>query len=250
MYNYKILMSQLVQYAKVIHNMVTNQMIKWSDMHMLKSFDVSVKNLQKDLLEMADATKEQITSAVASLVNHDSALAIKVMDNDDIIDNLQKEIDDKAIRLIAMQNPMATDLRGVFSATKVASDLERMADYAVDIAKISVRYQDEGFYKILDNIKKMTVLVCDMIEAGVDAYLTTNVENSYAICKKDDEVDDIFRDIFGEVLGIIARGENTTEQLPQLLFVCKYLERAADHVTNICENTIYLVTGVYLDLNK
>ncbi|ADL51604.1 phosphate signaling complex protein PhoU [Clostridium cellulovorans] len=217
---------------------------------MLKSFDISVKNLHKDLLEMSDATKEQISLAVTALVNHDSALAIKVMDSDDVIDNLQKEIDDKAIRLIAMQNPMATDLRGVFSATKVASDLERMADYAVDIAKISVRYQDEGFHKILQNIQKMTGLVCDMIGEGVNAYLNTNVDDSYTICKKDDEVDDIFRDIFGEVLGIIARGDNATEQLPQLLFVCKYLERAADHVTNICENTIYLVTGVYLDLNK
>ncbi|WP_298838277.1 phosphate signaling complex protein PhoU, partial [uncultured Clostridium sp.] len=130
------------------------------------------------------------------------------------------------------------------------TDLERMADYAVDVAKITIRLKDEKYIKQLVDIPKMAEIVVHMIKDSLDAYVSGDIEKAYAVCKRDDEVDDIYKEVFGELLRIMFENQETVNQATQFLFICKWLERIADHTTNICEWTIYLVTGEKVNLNE
>lgn len=214
------------------------------------TFDLHLESLHNYVLRMGSIVEKQIYDATEALHKQDVELAKKVIDDDDIVDNLEKEIEDKCIKLIAREQPLAKDLRMIFTSTKIVTDLERMADHAVDIAKIAILLKDEKFIKPLVDIPKMAGLVKDMIKEGLDAYVDGDVDKAYLVCKKDDEIDDIYRGVFKEMLPIMAKDQSTINQATQFLFVCKYLERVADHVTNICEWTIYLVTGEIKDLNE
>lgn len=214
------------------------------------TFDLHLESLHNYILRMGSIVEKQIYDATESLHKQDVELAKKVIDDDDIVDNLEKEIEDRCIKLIAKEQPLAKDLRMIFTSTKIVTDLERMADHAVDIAKIAIVLKDEKFIKPLVDIPKMAGLVKNMIREGLDAYVEGDVDKAYLVCKKDDEVDDIYRGVFKEMLPIMAKDQSTINQATQFLFVCKYLERVADHVTNICEWTIYLVTGEIKDLNE
>lgn len=213
-------------------------------------FDLRLTELHNDLLRMGSIVEKQIHLCIEALVNHDVVLAKKIIEDDDLVDDLQKEIEDKCIKLIATEQPLAKDLRMIFTTTKIVTDLERMADHAVDIAKIAIRLKDEKFIKPLVDIPKMSNLVNEMIKESLDCYVDGNVEGSYIVCKKDDQIDAIYRGVFKEMLPIMAADNSTINQATQFLFICKYLERIADHVTNICEWTIYLVTGEQIDLNE
>jgi phosphate transport system protein len=213
------------------------------------SFDVNLQGLHNDLLRMGSVVEKQIYKCVEALVNQDSSLAEEVIKNDDIVDDLQKDIENKCIRLIATQQPLAQDLRTIFTATKIVTDLERMADHAVDIAKITQRLIGEKYIKQLIDIPRITDIVKEMIKLSLDAYVEGDVEKAYATCKMDDKVDAIYRQVFSELLVLMMADASTIKQATQFLFVCKFLERVADHTTNICESTIYLVTGEQIDLN-
>ncbi|AJA48190.1 phosphate-specific transport system accessory protein PhoU [Clostridium pasteurianum DSM 525 = ATCC 6013] len=215
-----------------------------------KVFDLHLEEMHTDLLRMGSMVEKQIFQCIESLVNQDQTLAQKVIDNDDIIDDMQKEIENKAIKLIAMQQPIAMDLRNIFTTTKIVTDLERIADHAVDIAKVTKRLKKYKDIKTLTNISHMADLVKEILKYSLDAYVQGDVKAAYAICKKDDEIDAIYKQIFSEFLVIMMENPKTINQLTQFLFACKYLERIADHTTNICESTIYLVTGEQIDLNE
>lgn len=214
------------------------------------SFDTHLNEMHNDLLRMGSIVEKQIYHCIEALVNQDMDLANQVIDNDDLVDDLQKEIEDKCIKLIATQQPLALDLRNIFTTTKIVTDLERMADHAVDIAKITKRLKGEKYIKQLIDIPKMADIVKKMIKYSLDAYVEGDVKKAYDICKMDDEIDAIYKQVFSELLVIMMNDHNTINQSTQFLFVCKFLERVADHVTNICEWTIYLVTGEQKDLNE
>ncbi|GLC32833.1 phosphate signaling complex protein PhoU [Clostridium omnivorum] len=214
------------------------------------SFDTNLQELHNDLLRMGSIVEKQIYECIEALVNQDDAQANKVIDNDDLVDELQREIEGKCIKLIATQQPLALDLRNIFTTTKIVTDLERMADHAVDIAKITKRLKGEKYIKQLIDIPKAADIVKEMIKQALDAYVEGNVEKAYAVCKMDDKVDALYKQVFSELLGLMAKDSSTVNQATQFLFVCKFLERVADHVTNICEWTIYLVTGDQVDLNE
>jgi phosphate transport system protein len=214
------------------------------------SFDTNLQGLHNDILRMGSIVEKQIYQCIEALVNQDTELASKVVENDDLVDGLQKEIEDKCIRLIATQQPLALDLRTIFTTIKLVTDLERMADHAVDIAKITFRLKGEKYIKQLIDIPKMADLVKEMIKSSLDAYVIGSVEKAYATCKMDDEIDAIYKRVFTELLTLMAEDSTTIKQATQFLFVCKFLERVADHTTNICEWTIYLVTGEQKDLNE
>lgn len=214
------------------------------------SFDTNLQDLHNDLLRMGSIVEKQIYQCIEALVNQDETLANQVIENDDLVDNLQKEIEGKCIKLIATQQPLALDLRNIFTSTKIVTDLERMADHAVDIAKITKRLIGEKYIKQLIDIPRMADIVKEMIKLSLDAYVEGNVEKAYAVCKMDDKIDAIYKQVFSELLVIMMSDSKTINQATQFLFVCKFLERVADHVTNICEWTIYLVTGEQVDLNE
>lgn len=215
-----------------------------------KIFDSHLEELHVDLLRMGSMAEKQLFQAVEALVNQDEELAKKVIDNDDIVDDMQKDIENKAIRLIALQHPLAIDLRNIFTTTKIVTDLERMADHAVDIAKVTKRLKNEKPIKPLLDIPKMSNIVREMIRESLDAYVNADVDKAYEICKKDDEVDYIYKQVFSDLLLMMMEDHKTINQATQYILICKYLERIADHTTNVCESTIYLVTGEQIDLNE
>lgn len=212
-------------------------------------FDYALDELNNDLLRMGSIVEKQIHQCIEALVKQDEKLAEQIIDNDDLVDKLEREIENKCIKLIAKEQPLAIDLRTIISTTKLVTDLERIADYAVDIAKITIRLKNETYIKELIDIPKMGDVVKEMIRKALDAHVAGDVEGAYAACKMDDEVDALYRKIFSELVGLMQKGQNNFNQITQLLFVSKHLERVGDHITNVCEWTIYLVTGEQKDLN-
>ena len=208
-----------------------------------------IGKLHDDLLKMGNIVESQVNQSIKALKNQDVALANEVINNDDVVDDLMKEIEDKSIKLIAMQQPIATDLRFIFTCINVVTDLERIADHAVDIAKIAILLKDQDYMKELIDIPKMGDIVGNMIKEGINAYVERDLDKAYEISRRDDIIDEIFKNVFNETLKVMVKDTTKIEQATQFLFVCKFLERVADHVTNICEWTIYIVTGEQVDLN-
>ncbi|MDO4535190.1 MAG: phosphate signaling complex protein PhoU [Clostridium perfringens] len=214
------------------------------------AFDLALQNLNDELLKMCEEVKNQIRLSIKSLVNKDVELAKQVVKGDDIVDNLNKEIEDKCVRFIATEQPLAKDLREIFTAIKVVTDLERMADYAVDIAKITIHLQDEEYVKKLIQIPELAEKVLNVIGLAIDAYIKGDSKRAYEICKMDDEIDDLYKQILEELFNMMVEDNSTAAQTGRFMFVVKNLERIGDHVTNICEWTIYSVEGKYVDLNE
>lgn len=214
-----------------------------------KVFDSHLEELHTDLLRMGSFVEKQMYECIEALVNQDIKVAEEIIKNDDIIDGMQKSIEDKAIKLTAMQQPIAADLRNIFTTIKIVTDLERMADHAVDIAKAIKRLKDEKYVKPLIDIPNMGNIVKNMIKGALDAYVDTNLDKAYEVCKMDDELDAIYKHVFSELLLMMRNDPKTINQATQFLFVCKYFERVGDRTTNICESTIYLITGEQVDLN-
>ncbi|KFX59127.1 phosphate signaling complex protein PhoU [Clostridium botulinum] len=215
-----------------------------------ESQDTRVKEINRQLLKMTSLVEKQIHDSMISLKNHDSDMADKVIKYDDKVDDLQKIIEEDCIKFIAMEQPLATDLRRVFTASKIVTDLERMADHAVDICKITKRLNQAIFKENISELWDMEVKVREMINLSIEAYIKDDVDFAYKVCKMDDVIDDLYKRLFGVCIGEIKKNENLINQGTQLLFVIKYLERIADHVTNICEWTIFSKYGTYVDLNE
>lgn len=214
-----------------------------------KGFDFALEQLNDDIIRMGSIVEKQIHQSIEALVQKDINLAEQIIANDDLVDNFEKEIENKCIRLIGKEQPLAIDLRTIFTCSKIITDLERIADHAVDVAKVVKRLKNENYIKELIDIPKMASLVEVMIKQALDAFVEGNVKASLDICKLDDEVDGYYKKIFRDLLELMTKDNSTINQGTQFLFVAKNLERVADHVTNICEWTVYLVTGELVDLN-
>lgn len=214
-----------------------------------KSFDLGLAELHDDLLYMGSIVEEQVRESVNSLLNRNMELAQEVIDNDHNVDNLQKKIDNQCIRLIGLEQPLASDLRNLFTTTKVATDLERVGDHAAHIARTTIRLKDEIELSNLAHIAQIIQIVTRMVKQSVQAFVEKDEEAAYEVSKMDDEIDLLYRSIFTELIITMVKNQEYVHQASQLLFVCKDLERIADHATNICEWTIYLVSGEMLELN-
>lgn len=215
-----------------------------------KAFDKSLHNMHNALLRMGSKVEKQLRTSVESLEKKDIELAKQVIKEDDQIDNMQKEIENMCIGLIAMEHPLASDLRDVFSGIKIATDLERMGDHAVDIAKITKRITVGNEMEIMSDLVNMTSIVIDMIKGCLDAYIEKNLDKCYEVANKDNQVDDIYKKVFKDIFAAMEKDKSFINDHSQFLFVCKYLERLGDRCTNICESTIYLITGKIEDLNE
>ncbi|MEY7999548.1 phosphate signaling complex protein PhoU [Clostridium sp. Mt-5] len=215
-----------------------------------KAFDYALKEIHNDVLRMGSIVEKQIHQCIESLVNQDEELALQTIKNDDLVDDLQRKIEDKCIKVTAKEQPLAIDLRTIFTNSKLIMDLERMADHAVDIAKITLRLKNEKYAKRLIDIPEMSDIIDKMIKMALDSYVHRDLDKAYEACKMDDEIDRLFKNVINDMVKITEKDKSKANQMIQLMFVCKYLERIADRVTNICEGTIYLVTGEQKDLNE
>jgi len=205
--------------------------------------DSKMVKIQEYLLKMSAAVEEIVEKAIRALVEQDLALANEVLELDTLIDELEEKIEKKCINVIATQQPLASDLRKLSAILKIITDLERIGDHAVNIAEVVIDIGDEKLIKPLVDIPKMADIARDMIRKSLDAYITEDDELATVVAQMDDQVDDLYEGIYHELLDLYTEDRTITKQLTQLLFIGRYLERIADHTTNICERIIYMITG-------
>ncbi|MFA5880895.1 MAG: phosphate signaling complex protein PhoU [Eubacteriales bacterium] len=214
------------------------------------SFDQALEELQQEILRMGSLVEQAIYNSVHSLASKNVPLAEEVIKGDRFIDQMETDIEYMCLKLIATQQPIAGDLRKISTGFKIITDLERMADHAVDIAKVTRRLAGQPLIKPLVDIPRMAALSRQMVKEGLDAYVKGDVDLAKTLNEKDDEVDHLYSQIFRELLTYMMEDPRTITQATYLILVGRYIERIADHATNIGERVIFLVTGERPDLNE
>ena len=216
---------------------------------MRNQFISKLDELKVKLLKMGAMVQEIIEVSTRALTTRDIALAKQVYILDDKIDELELEIEMECMNLIALQQPMAKDLRVIGSILKIITDLERMGDHAVNIAKVTLEIGDEPFIKPLIDIPKMAKLTQDMVNKSLDAFVKSDIELAKEVAKDDDEVDMLYEKIYTELINKMIDNREIVKQATNLIFIGRFLERIADHATNIGERVIYMVTGELEQIN-
>ena len=206
-------------------------------------FDRDLRDLQDELLTLGGMVEKAIAKSLDALKNRDLALSEEVIAEDDIIDEMRFELEERCIDLMATQQPLAGDLRIIITVLHVAVELERMGDYAEGIAKISVAMGDEPPLKPLIDIPRMADRSSDMLRRSLDAFVNRDIAAAYQICEDDDEVDALYDQVYKELLIYMMSDPGTIRRATYLLWVAHDLERIADRTTNIAERVIFLVTG-------
>lgn len=217
---------------------------------MRPQFDADLKSLQEMIIELAMKTKKAVIKSMDAFRTENIELALEVIEEDERINKLEKEINELILVIITRQQPVAVDLRRNLTAIKIAHDLERVADYAVNIAKSTIRIRSRQDHLPLENIEKMHALGLDMLSKAVDAYRTEDLQAAKEIGEIDDQVDELYGVTVQTLMSSIADSPEHVSNVMQMAFVCRYLERIADYATNIAENIYYLVKGKYYLLNQ
>ncbi len=208
-------------------------------------FDEKLQDMENLLIKMGAEVEEIVSLAFKSFLVQDRELAKRVIALDKNIDYLEIEVEKKCIALIALQQPLAGDLREIAGILKIITDLERIGDYAVNIAKITLEFEEsEEFIKPLIDLPKMEGFVKSMVKGSLDAFVNKDVDKAREIALLDDKVDELYEHIYTDLLEYKVDDKQTKQQIIRLLFVGRHLERMADHVTNICERVIYMIEGI------
>ncbi len=210
----------------------------------LRHFTVEMEELNELLLRMGALVESSIRRSVQSLVDRDKELAKAVMRDEPTINLMQVEVDSKTTRILALNQPVARDLRFLMATLKINTDLERMGDLAVNIAERAVALISLPPVKPLEDIPKMAALVEDMLLKSLDAFVKVDAELAQTICPADDEVDALRDKVYTELVEFMQRDPATVPAAVDLIFVARNLERIADHATNIAEDVIFLAKGV------
>lgn len=205
--------------------------------------------LKEQLVTMGEQVERSISMAVTALKDRDLALAQSVVDGDTLINQSHLAIEQACIRLLALQQPLARDLREVTSTLKVITDLERMADHAVDIARVTIRLGGAPLIKPLVDIPKMADLAQLMVREAIMSFVSADSELAVVMTQRDHEVDHLHRRVIEDLHALMAHDPSTVEQGLQLMRVSSFLERIADHATNLGEWVVFVVSGVRLELN-
>lgn len=205
-------------------------------------FDQHLTSLRHDILDLGSRTEQAIRRAMESLRRRDLTLAREVVDGDHDINRRRFAIEDHAVNLIATQQPMASDLRTIVAAIHIATELERIADHAEGIARISLML-DEHALPPLGRLSEMSDIGIDMMHQSLTAFIERDVDLANRVCKQDDELDELYDANYAEVIGRMLMEPNQAKILTYQLWTAHNLERIGDRATNICERVIYFVTG-------
>ena len=208
-----------------------------------RHFDEELADLKTKLLRMAAQTEDQIDKALTALVTRDSALAREVIERDHEINALDVEIDEESIRLLALHQPAARDLRLVTTAMKIATELERISDLAENVCERTIELNEEPQLKPYIDIPMMGNMARMMVKQSIDAFVKDDSTLARKVLTDDDYVDDLMEQLFRELLSFMIEDTQTISRAIRLSFIAKYLERMADHATNIAELVVYLVEG-------
>ena len=206
-------------------------------------FDRNLKLLQEELLLLGGLVEKAIVDSIEALKTRDIELSHKIVSQDDIIDQKTNQIEEKAIDLIATQQPIAIDLRTLMSVIHISVELERMGDYAEGIGKIGVMMGNDPPVKPLVDIPKMSAKASDMLKRSLDALVRRDPALARQVCEDDDEVDNLYDQIYKDLIALMISDPTTTQRATYLMWVAHDLERIADRATNIAERVIFLVTG-------
>ena len=208
-----------------------------------RHFDEELGELKTKLLRMAGLAEGQIDNALTSLITRDSALARQVIERDHQVNALDVEIDDDSIGLLALHQPAAHDLRLVTTVMKIATELERISDLAENVSERSIELNDEPQLKPYIDIPRMGNLARLMVKESIDAFVKEDATLARKVLTDDDFVDDLMEQLFRELLSFMIENPRTITRAIRLSFIAKYLERIADHATNVAELVVYLVEG-------
>lgn len=211
--------------------------------HTVKSFDDEISQLRGLIAQMGGLAEVAIQGSMAALVRHDSAAAQKVIEDDRKIDALEVEVDRLAVRIIALRAPMADDLRDVVAALKISGVVERIGDYAKNIAKRSAQVEGRNKIEPLTLLPAMAEIAASMVHDVLDAYAARDAGKASQVIERDQKVDNFYDSIFRNLVSHMMENPTTISSAAQLLFVAKNLERIGDHATNIAEMVYYTATG-------
>ncbi|MDR7811260.1 phosphate signaling complex protein PhoU [Lacrimispora sphenoides] len=212
-------------------------------------FTQKILEVKQKVLKMGALVENIIDTSVTAMKTQDLDLARNVLKKDDEIDQLELEIEKDCMMLLALQQPLAKDLRTIASVLKIITDLERMGDNAVNIAEVILEIGEEPILNSLKDIPRMADIAQKMLKMSLDAFVNEDIALAQKAAERDEDVDRLYETVINDFLNIIAEKRELTKQGTKLLFLGRYLERIADHSTNICERTIYMITGELKEIN-
>jgi phosphate transport system protein len=212
-------------------------------LHTDRHFEEELEHLQQLLLRMGGIVEQQIGGAIDSLVRRNSEKAREVIARDREVNRLDVEADELCLRLLALHQPAASDLRFIATGMKITTDLERIGDQAVNVSERALELNDEPVLKPYIDVPRLATIATGMVRRSLDAFVRRDADLAKSVCGEDDEVDDLTHQIFRELLSYMAEDPKTISRATRILFVAKYLERVADHATNIAEMVVFMVTG-------
>lgn len=210
---------------------------------MERHLDIELKDLKDKLLLMGGWVESQLQDALQALIERNSDLAIRVVENDLAVNKLDVDIDETCLRLLALHQPTAGDLRFITTAMKISTELERMSDLAENIAERAIELNKEPQLKPYIDIPRMADWTIRMVKESLDAFVNRDVDLARKVCREDDFVDDLTEQLFRELVSFMLEDTRTITRAIRLTFIGKYFERIADHATNIGELVVYMVEG-------
>lgn len=213
------------------------------DINIREHIDLELKNLEEKLLKLGKLAIDAVSQSVLALKEQDVEKAKAVIEGDKNLDDMAEDIDMSCLKFMARFQPLGQDLRTVSAIMHMAVDLERIGDYGASIAKRAIKLSDRPHIKPLLDIPRMESDIRKMVLLALDALMEKDTKKAEDVCRMDDEVDDLERQIFRELLLIMIERPQVIEQATELLLVARTLERAGDHATNLAERVIYMVTG-------
>ncbi|MHC1574452.1 MAG: phosphate signaling complex protein PhoU [Candidatus Methanogasteraceae archaeon] len=212
-------------------------------------YEHELEELKSNIIKLGEMVDAIIRDATISLKNHDMALAQSTIERDREVDDLACDIEKACLRLIALQQPMAVDLRTIATALKIQIDLERMSDLGVDVARITTYQKNEPHVKPLIDIPRMSDIVREMLNSAIRSFDEMDSDLAHQAAEEDDIVDGLYDQVRRELMTYYVEDPKRLASISNLLFASKYLERIGDHAVNVCENVIYMVTGERVHLN-
>jgi phosphate transport system protein len=218
--------------------------------HIVKAFSEQLETLATSVAQMGGLTEAQLADAVEAIARRDSALAEKAIAGDGRIDQLQQSIEEQALKLLALRQPMAIDLRETLAAIKIASELERIGDLAKNIGKRALVLNREPPIRLTQSLARMGRAAQSQLKLVLDSYSDRDAGGAEAVWRNDGEIDEIYNSLFRELLTYMMEDPRTISLCTHLLFVAKNVERSGDHATNIAETVYHMVTGGHLAIDR
>ena len=218
--------------------------------HIVKSFSEQLEMLANAVAQMGGLAEAQFANAIEAVAKRDTKLAESAIGSDERVDRIQQTVEDQALRLLALRQPMAVDLRTTLAAIKIAYELERVGDLAKNIGTRALRLNREPPIRLTQSLARMGRQALTQLKSVLDAYSDRDAESAKSVWRHDEEIDELYNSLFRELLTYMMEDPRTIGLCTHLLFIAKNIERAGDHATNIAETVFHMVTGTYLRIDR